>query len=160
MTYKNGIKEYTLTGVVFGVPMGILFGLMHLSLLLGVITGFLCGFLFALLMFLFVKYQEKKFDKKRIEIAKERKIICDGAATINGNGGWVFFTENGLEFYPHKINISTKEIVIPINTIKRVNTYRNQIIINAGEKPVVILVSHNKEWKKQIESAIRLTECS
>ena len=119
MTYKNGIKEYMLTGVIFGVPMGILFGLMHLSLLLGVITGFLCGFLFALLIFLFVKYQEKKFDKKRAEIAKERKIFCDGAATINGNGGWLFFTEKGLEFYPHKINTSTKEIVIPINTIKR-----------------------------------------
>mgnify|MGYP003301071729 CR=1 FL=1 len=38
MTYKNGIKEYALTGVMFGVPMGILFGLMHLSLLLGIIT--------------------------------------------------------------------------------------------------------------------------
>ncbi|MBQ5808858.1 MAG: hypothetical protein IIW21_03775 [Clostridia bacterium] len=157
MTYKNGIKEYALTGVMFGVPMGILFGLMHLSLLLGVITGFLCGFLFALLIFLFVKYQEKKFDKKRAEITKERKIFCDGAATINGNGGWLFFTENGLEFYRHKINISTKEIVIPINTIKTVNTYRNQIIINAGENPVVILVSHNKEWKKQIEDALTLS---
>ena len=62
MTYKNGIKEYALTGVMFGVPMGILFGLMHLSLLLGVITGFLCGFLFAFLIFLFVRYQEKKSD--------------------------------------------------------------------------------------------------
>ena len=157
MTYKNGIKEYTLTGVMFGVPMGILFGLMHLSLLLGVITGFLCGFLFALLIFLFVKYQEKKFDKKRAEITKERKIFCDGAATINGNGGWLFFTEKGLEFYPHKINISTKEIVIPINTIKTVNTYRNQVIINAGENPVVILVSHNNGWKKQIENALTLS---
>ena len=154
MTYKNGIKEYTLTGVVFGVPMGVLFGLMHLSLLLGIITGLLCGFLFTLLMFLFIKYQEKKFDNKRTEIAKERKIICDGGATINGNGGWLFFTENGLEFYPHKINISTEEIVIPMNTIKMVNTYRNQIIINAGENPVIILVSHNKEWKKQIEGAL------
>ena len=96
MTYKNGIKEYALTGVMFGVPMGILFGLRQLSLLLGVITGFLCGFLFAFLIFLFVKYQEKKFDKKRTEIAKERKIICDGGATINGNGGWMFFTENGI----------------------------------------------------------------
>ena len=157
MTYKNGIKEYTLTGVMFGVPMGILFGLVHFSLLLGVITGFLCGFLFALLMFLFVKYQEKKFDKKRIEIAKERKIICDGAATINGNGGWMFFTENGIEFYPHGINLSTKEIVIPMNTIESVKTNRNQILISANSKIIAILVSHNKEWKKQIEDALALS---
>ena len=157
MTYKNGIKEYALTGVMFGVPMGILFGLMHLSLLLGVITGFLCGFLFAFLIFLFVKYQEKKFDKKRTEIAKERKIICDGGATINGNGGWMFFTENGIEFYPHKINISTKEIVIPTNTIESVKTNKNQILVSANGKTIAIVVSHNKEWKKQIEDALTLS---
>ena len=157
MTYKNGLKEYALTGVMFGVPMGILFGLMHLSLLLGVITGFLCGFLFAFLIFLFVKYQEKKFDKKRTEIAKERKIICDGGATINGNGGWMFFTENGIEFYPHKINISTKEIVIPTNTIESVKTNKNQILVSANGKTIAIVVSHNKEWKKQIEDALTLS---
>ena len=154
MTYKNGIKEYMLSGVLFGVPMGILFGFQHLNLLIGIITGFLCGFLFALLIFLFVKYQEKKFGKKRAEIAKERKIICDGGATINGNGGWMFFTENGIEFYPHKINLSTKEIVIPIHTIESVKTYKNQILVSADGKTVAILVSHNKEWKKQIEGAL------
>ena len=154
MTYKNGIKEYTLTGVLFGVPMGILFGLMHLSLLLGVIAGFLCGFLFAFLIFLFVKYQEKAFDKKRTEIAKERKIICDGAATINGNGGWMIFTEYGIEFYPHKINISTEEIIIPINTIESVKTNKNQILVRANGKTIAIVVSHNKDWKKQIEGVL------
>ena len=158
MTYKNGIKEYAPAGVTFGVPMGIFFGLRQLSLLLGVITGFLCGFLFALLMFLFVKHQEKKFDKKRTEIAKERKIICDGGATIKGNGGWMFFTENGIEFYPHKINISTKEIIIPTNAIESVKTKKNQILVSANGKTIAIVVSHNKEWKKQIEGA--LTELS
>ena len=157
MTYKNGIKEYALTGVMFGVPMGFLFGLMHLSLLLGIIAGFFGGFLFAFLIFLFVKYQEKKFDKKRTEIAKERKIICDGGATINGNGGWMFFTENGIEFYPHKINISTKEIVIPTNTIESVKTNKNQILVSANGKTIAIVVSHNKEWKKQIEDALTLS---
>ena len=157
MTYKNGIKEYALTGVMFGGPMGILFGLMHLSLILGIITGFLSGFLFTLLIFLFIKYQEKKFDKKRTEIAKERKIICDGGATINGNGGWMFFTEYGIEFYPHKINISTEEIVIPINTIDSVKTNKNKILVSTNGKTIAIVVSHNKEWKKQIEDALALS---
>ena len=140
MTYKNGIKEYALTGVMFGVPMGILFGLMHLSLLLGVITGFLCGFLFAFLIFLFVKYQEKKFDKKRTEIAKERKIICDGGATINGNGGWMFFTENGIEFYPHKINISTKEI-LTLNVLGDYPNNEASIIIKLANLDSINVVS-------------------
>ena len=155
MIYKNGIKEYSLTTVLFGVPMGILFGLSKLSFIVGVISGVLSGLLFTLLMFLFIKIQEKKFDKKRIEIAKERKIICDGGATINGNGGWMFLTENGIEFYPHKINISTEEIKIPTNIIEAVKTHKNQIVVSTANKSTVaIVVSHNKEWKKQIEATI------
>ncbi len=154
MIYRNGIKEYGLMGVLFGIPMGAMFGLKYLSLLTGIISGVLCGFLFAFLMFLFVKYQEKKFDKKREQIAKERKIICDGGATVNGNGGWMFFTEQGLEFYPHKINLSTKEIMIPMQSIASVKTYRNQILVSANNQVVGIVVSHNKEWKKQIDDAI------
>ena len=154
MIYRNGIKEYGLMGVLFGIPMGAMFGLKYLSLLTGIISGVLCGFLFAFLMFLFVKYQEKKFDKKREQIAKERKIICDGGATVNGNGGWMFFTEQGLEFYPHKINLSTKEIMIPMQSIASVKTYRNQILVSTNGQVVAIVVSHNKEWKKQIDDAI------
>ncbi len=155
MTYKNGIKEYLFTTVFFGAPMGLLLGLSKLSLLFGIIMGVLSGLLFTLLIFLFVKYQEKAFDKKRIEIAKERKIICDGGATINGNGGWMFLTENGIEFYPHKINISTEEIKIPTNMIEAVKTHKNQIVVSAADKSTVaIVVSHNKEWKKQIEALI------
>ena len=155
MTYKNGFKEYALTGAMFGVPMGILFGLMRLSLLLGIITGILNGFLFALLIFLFVKCQEKKFDKKRSEIAKERKIICDGGATLNGNGGWLFFTEQGFEFYPHKLNFSTKDVMLPINAITAVKTRKNLLAISTADTPSLeIVVSHVKEWKKQIDTAL------
>ena len=154
MVYKNGLKEYSLITVLFGVPMGILFGLSKLSFIVGVVSGVLSGLLFTLLMFLFIKVQEKKFDKKRIEIAKERRIICDGGATINGNGGWMFLTENGIEFYPHKINISTEVIKIPTNMIEAVKTNKNQIVGTSNCKNIAIVVSHNKEWKKQIEKTI------
>ena len=157
MTYKNGIKEYTMTTLLFGVPMGFLFGLKHQSALLGVISGILCGCLFTLLTFLFVKRQEKKYDKKRIEIAKERKVICDGGATVQGNGGWMFFTDYGLEFYPHKINLSKDDLIIPINTIKSVETNKNQLIVDTTENlKFAIVVSHNKEWLKQIKQYINI----
>jgi len=155
MVYKNGIKEYSLTTVLFGVPMGIVYGILTASFLVGLVSGILSGSLFSLLLFLFVKLQEKKFSKKRIEIARERKIVCDGAATINGNGGWMFLTEKGIEFYPHKINFSTKEIILPINMIAGANTHRNQIVIRIiDNSTIAVLVSHNKEWKKQIEATI------
>lgn len=156
MTYKNGIKEYTMTTLFFGGPMGFLFGLMHQSVLLGVISGIFCGCLFTLLIFLFVKTQEKKYNKKRLEIAKERNIICDGGATVQGNGGWMFFTEYGLEFYPHKINISQEELRIPINAINSVKTNKNQLIVETTENlTFAIVVSHNKEWVEQIKKYIK-----
>lgn len=154
MTYKNGIKEYSLSAVLFGIPMGVIYGFGKASVIAGVIYGVVCGVLFALFLFIFIKITEKKFDKKREEIAKDRKIICDGVATINGNGGWMFFTEYGIEFYPHKINFSTKEVIIPIDTIESVTTLNNHIIVSADSTLVAIHVSHRKEWKKQIDAAL------
>lgn len=156
MSYKNGIKEYTMTTLLFGGPMGILFGLMRQSALLGIISGIFAGCLFTLIIFLFVKVQEKKFDKKRLEIAKERNIVCDGGATFQGNGGWMFFTEYGLEFYPHQINISRKNLMIPINTISSVKTDKNRLIVETIENlAFAIVVSHNKEWVEQIKQYIK-----
>ena len=113
MTFKNGAKEYLLTGVLFGIPMCLLFSIYTLNIIIGLILGILSGLLFTFLIFLFSKFMENKFAKIRLEISKDRKVICDGAATMHGNGGWLFLTELGLEFYPHKINMSTKEIKIP-----------------------------------------------
>ena len=67
----------------------------------------------------------------------------------------MFFTEQGIEFYPHKINISQEMLIIPLNMIESVKTNKNQIIINTTENlTFAIVVSHNKEWKQQIESAL------
>ena len=156
MTYSNGIKEYLLSGLIFGGIMGACFGLIYFSLIVGVLSGILSGFLFAFLIFLFCKVQEKKFDKMRVEIAQERRIICDGGATVQGTGGWLFFTDHGLEFYPHKINFSQEELIIPIEMIKEVKTHKNQIVIDTTEDlTFAILVSHNKDWQKQIEDYLK-----
>lgn len=156
MVYKNGIKEYFMTTVLFGIPMGILQGLVHRSALLGVIAGIFCGFSFSLLLFLFVKIQEKKYDKKRLEIAKEREIVCDGGATVQGNGGWLFLTDYGLEFYPHKINISQKNLMIPKSAIKFVKTNKNRLVVDTIENTTIeFVVSHNKEWLEQMNQYIK-----
>lgn len=155
MIYKNGIKEYSLMFFLFGIPMGTFFGFSTLNVLVGIFGGVFSGFLFAFFIFLFIKFQEKKFDKKRVEIAKERKVICDGGATIRGIGGWMFLTEKGIEFYPHKINFSQEELRIPMNLIESVKTNKNQVIINTTQNlTYVIVVCYNKEWKKQIECAL------
>ena len=128
MTYKNGIREYLLLAVCYGVPMGIIFGLWQKSVLVGIISGAMCGILYGVIMFLFVKSQEKKFDKMREQIASERKIICDGGATLHGNGGWLFLTEFGLEFYPHKVNFSRQEMRISLKSINAASVLGKSIL--------------------------------
>lgn len=157
MIYKSTTKQYMLLTVCYGAPMGIVFGLMYGSLAVGIISGAACGLLYGLLMFLISRGLEKKFDKKRAEIAGERKIICDGAATVHGNGGWLFLTEYGLEFYPHKVNLSRQEMLIPISKLESVRINgRNQILLATKDyaNAIAVVVTHNKEWQKQITDAI------
>lgn len=156
MTYKNGTREYLLLAVCYGVPMGIIFGLWQKSVLVGIISGAMCGILYGVIMFLFVKSQEKKFDKMREQIASERKIICDGGATLHGNGGWLFLTEFGLEFYPHKINFSRQEMRISLKSINAASVLGKSILISVKESTnaITIIVTHNKEWQKQITDAV------
>lgn len=157
MVYKNGIREYALIALIFGALLGMLFGLYYASVVLGFLVGAVCGLLFALLFFLFVKFIEKKFDKVREEIAKERKIICDGGVTMAGMGGWMFLTDRGLEFYPHKFNYAKVELTIPMEWIISVKTNKNRIMVNTiDEQTYVVVVSHQKEWKKQIEGCISI----
>lgn len=156
MIYKNGIREYLLLAVCYGVPMGIIFGLWQKSVLVGIISGAMCGILYGVIMFLFVKSQEKKFDKMREQIASERKIICDGGATLHGNGGWLFLTEYGLEFYPHKVNFSRQEMRISLKSINAASVLGKSILISVKESTnaITIIVTHNKEWQKQITDAV------
>ena len=156
MTYKNGIREYLLLAVCYGVPMGIIFGLWQKSVLVGIISGAMCGILYGVIMFLFVKIQEKKFDKMREQIASERKIICDGGATLHGNGGWLFLTEYGLEFYPHKVNFSRQEMRISLKSINAASVLGKSILISVKESTnaITIIVTHNREWQKQITDAV------
>ena len=124
MIYRNGFREYFLMVVLFGVPMGALIGLMKMSVAVGLIAGVFSGAAFMLLMLLFVKVQEKNYAKMRAELSKQRKIICDGAATIQGTGGWMFFTEQGLEFYPHFPAVSAVSICF-FHSFTRATTIAN-----------------------------------
>ncbi len=154
MTYRNGLKEYGLMALIYGGLMGIWFSIIY-GVLVGVISAVFCGALFSFLMYLFVRFQEKKFAKMREEIAGERAIVCDGGATIAGNGGWLFLTERGLEFYAHKFNLSTKNKLIPLETIKSVRAKYNRIfVVTADGSEHNIVVSHSDGWKSHIDAFI------
>lgn len=158
MTYKNEVKGYLLLAVIYGIPMGILLGLINKSILVGIFVGILGGLLFGFSMFLFNKPMEKKFAKMRAEMEKEKTVICDGAATILGNGGWIFLSETEMVFCPHKLNLSTKKISISLSDIESVKVQKGKLFITTNaETPIVAVVCRADEWKKHIEAAIEKT---
>ena len=152
MIFKNRFKDYLLTGVIFGVGMGMLQCIRYQSIIMGIISALILGFTFSLFIFLFSKLLEKKYDKMRDEISKDREIICDGAATLRGNGGWIFFTDIGFEFYPHKINFSRKQIIIPEETVISVDASGRALIIRTEKNEVYkFFVAQSKSWKRLID---------
>ena len=78
-----------------------------------------------------------------------------GGATWQGLGGWLFLTEAGLEFYPHKFNHGKQNFAIPTEELVSVTVKRNIVSValqNGGE--VAVVVSHAKEWEAQIQAVI------
>ena len=154
MVYRNGWKEFFITAIGFGAPMSLFF-IIQYGFALGLAGGVLAGLLFGGAMTLVTRGTEKKFAKLRTEIVSDRRVICDGGATWQGLGGWMFLTEAGLEFYPHKLNHSSQNFAIPTEELVSVTVKRNIVSVtlrNGGE--VAVVVSHAKEWQAQIQAVI------
>jgi hypothetical protein len=154
MVFRNGWKEFFVSALGFGLPMSLLFVIRY-GVLLGLAGGVLSGLLFGAVMTLITRGVEKKFSKMRAEISADRAVICDGGATWQGLGGWMFLTETGLEFYPHKFNHGSQSFAIPTEDLVSVSVRRNIVSValrNGGE--VAVVVSHAKEWEEQIRAVI------
>lgn len=158
MTYKNEIKGYFVLGAMYGLPMGIFLGLVNQSIASGILVAIFGGLLFGFLMFLFNKPTEKKFAQMRAEMEKEKTIICDGTANILKNGGWMFLSETELLFCPHKMNVSSQEITIPLSDIQSVTVQKGRLFIATDvETPIMAVVCRPDAWKMHIEAAIAKT---
>ena len=154
MVYKNGIKEYTIIGCSGALLYGGLMGLFWRDLIRGIIVGIIFGVLYSLCMALFSKHIEKKAKNLRMGISKVRTIICEGPANhkkgINAVGGWMFFSEAGIEFYPHQLNFGGHNLLIPIHDIVNVETKSKQLIIYAKAGKLIFIVNKANLWKQSI----------
>jgi hypothetical protein len=155
MIYKNGIREWALLCCVCGLVYGVLMGVFWGNITIGIIAGILFGVLFTVGMAIFSKHLEKKSEHLRAEISKVRKIICEGPANhkkgVNAIGGWLFLSEDAIEFYPHKMNIGGQNISILIDDISNVETKSNQIKIHTKtNETFTFVVNKAKLWKQSI----------
>ena len=80
MTFKNGAKEYLLTGVLFGIPMCLLFSIYTLNIIIGLILGILSGLLFTFLIFLFSKFCLHLFQTRIVHVYKLEQTRIDTIA--------------------------------------------------------------------------------
>ena len=121
MVYDNDFKNFLLAGVIFAFPMGILYSAMMQNIIFGILLGTFAGCMFAFLLWIVLKKVQKSSAKLRQKINPVYKIICEGPATWNGNGGWLFVTEATVEFYPHKVNFDRGAFAYWLSDIARVD---------------------------------------
>lgn len=130
-------------------------GLFLRNITAGIIGGVLFGVLFTACIAIFSNHIEKKSEHLRDEISKVRKIICEGPANHkkggNAIGGWLFVSEDAIEFYPHKMNIGGQNIPILLDDISDVETKFNQLKIHTKTNETFIFVVNKANlWKQSI----------
>ena len=154
MVYKNGIKEYAIMGCCGALLYGGLMGLFWRNLTRGIIVGIIFGVLYSLCMALFSKHLEKKSKNLRTEISKVRTIICEGPANhkkgTNAIGGWMFLSDAGIEFYPHRLNFGGQNLLVPIHDIVNVETKSKQLLIYTKAEMFIFIVNKANLWKQSI----------
>lgn len=154
MIYKNGLKDYLIMFVLCTLFYTLLMIFQFGFTVWVLVSGLIFGISFITICAFFSIYVEKKSKNLREEILKVRNIICDGPANNiigkNSIGGWLFLSEDALEFYPHKVNFGGKGTAILIDDIISVDTKINQLIIKTNKEKYQFVVNKSKMWKKSI----------
>lgn len=162
MIYKNGIKENVMIGVSTAVLFGIIMGIFIKNLYIGIISGVIYSIFYTTYIIIMAKVIEKKIVSIREAIMKEKNIICEGTANYRNGllafGGWAFLTEDSIIFYPHKLNIRRKEVIIPLKDIVEVKKSFNNIIINTMIDSHKLTVNKPANWQRTIEIKLKQLE--
>ena len=120
------------------------------------IAGLLFGAFCAIILFLgSTKIPEKEIAALRSEISKVRAIICEGPVS-NKKGkkqmnGWLFLSEDALEFYPYKNIIGWENVAILLDDITSVEVKSYWLNINTKSAGTYVFNTMKaKLWKESI----------
>ena len=152
-------KTFWQTGLPFGILMGLFYAFQY-GWKEGAFLSLFSGVLFGLLMASFVKFQSRKFTKNR-PLSADEKLVREGSANHQGNGGWIYLTDSRLFFVSHKINIKNEELSIPLSEIvsvekgRSLGVFPNQLILNLKNgRAEKFVVQDARSWIAQIESLL------
>ena len=151
-----------LAGLAWGVVMSVIMGIIFLpfALFIPLITmplGAIAGVVMCLFFIGALKPIEKHFTAKREEISATKTIIVDGAANLDKAGGWLFFTEDTVEFHAHKANFDTSSVIIPRAEVQNIQKKKNDLIITANGTDYKFVVNYGNRWVEILASSWPVT---
>ena len=131
-----------LGGLLFGVAMCLAIGV------IGLLAGVLFAVLFGLIMQITVSHLEKSptWAAKRAEISQTKTIIVEGAANLDGNGGWLFVTDQGVEYYTHKMNFDNRTLIFTNDQISTITKEGSKLVIVACNTKYKFVVNYVDTW--------------
>lgn len=121
----------------------------------------LCPIYSAFFIFVFL-LEEKYFNKNAIylknKINVKRKVFCHGFVSfckkIGLCQGWLFLSEDALEFYSFKNIFNDKGVVILLDDIVEVVAGKIKIYIYTKDRKYSFFVYNSNGWKKYIDDVV------
>lgn len=165
-TFLDWIKLGIIMGAVYGFIMGVFISFAipldpETNLMLGIYVGLFFGTAYTIPMALIASSVAKKAKPLREEISKVRKIVCEGPAThkkssidLKNVGGWLFLSEDAIEFYPLKLYVGGKNVGVPLDDIKKIERKGNIISISTTEETYQFIVDKGNLWEETINKTL------
>lgn len=144
----NFIKLWLISIVSFGLILAL--PSVIIEFYLGIICGLVCGVLFAGLMHIAMIILQRKFSILSSEISETKTIIVEGGATLDGVGGWLFITNEGVEFHNHKINFGKKSFAVTHANIQSIEKDGRCLVIISNNTKRKLIVENVNAWLAQI----------
>ncbi len=155
MVIKNKKSAFVVSGLIYGCLMALYYVLQG-DVLMALNMCLFGSVLYGFLLYLYTVYKEKKAENLRKQIETKRKIICHGGASYRKSsiiaiGGWMFLTEDAVEFYKTIDNLGGKNIAILLDEIISVSMKGKILNIVTKEMTYSFIVPQVKIWKEKIE---------
>lgn len=155
---RSDTKKMWIMSMLGGLFFGIIMGVFQTMIIgeVGIVIGLLGGAFFSVFfggtMHLVLILLEKKFAELKSQIARDKKIIVDGAANLNGDGGWLFITDMGVEYHTHKVNFSNIHCDFPHDVIQSITKEGKKLIVVANNTKYKFVVNNVDMWLTAIQA--------
>ena len=150
MVCKNGLVHYILTGLFSGLVTGVICSLVeHYTLTHSVLLGALAGIAIPAVLWGCEAYDRHCAKGLRAEVKRTKNVICEGWAQVDETDGWLFLTDEGLEFYPY--SGGSGYFMLPLSEASGCEVHFSVLKIPASEEDLELHVRNVATWARLIK---------